>query len=41
MGTYKKHNCELKNESTCEEDINEEGLETYEDAVADEFADEM
>lgn len=41
MKKYDKHNCELANESTCEEDIDADSEESYDQAVAEEFGDEI
>jgi hypothetical protein len=39
MNTYKKFNCDLKNEEECEEELEEEGL-TLEDVEEKYFEDE-
>jgi len=33
---YNEHNCEMKNESACEEELEEDGTD-YEDVEAEEF----
>ncbi len=36
MGTFSKHDCELKNESACEEEVEEDGMD-YEEVEREEF----